>query len=135
MPLGEAVCSWGIAGEGCWHNCLAFEHPDLVSGLVLVDPAHEQVIETLPAFFQGMIRAFPERVRPVLSAPGIRQLIQSCAAWQFARRSAENRRTRELVIQAYRSCAGRPDELLGATKDLSLLQRLGAASQKLSENA
>jgi pimeloyl-ACP methyl ester carboxylesterase len=116
--------SWG----GVLAQLLAFDHPGLVSGLVLVDPAHEQMTRTLPAFIHGMIRAFPAHVRPVLSALGIVRLIQSHAARQNARRFTEDRRTRDLVIQAYHSCAGHPDELLGAASDPSLLQHLRAAS-------
>lgn len=116
--------SWG----GVLAQLLAYEHPGLVSGLVLVDPAHEEMITTLPAFIQGIIRAFPGRFQPVLSALGIVQLIQSNAVRQNARRFTEDLHKRDLVLHAYRSCPGRPDELLGAASDPSLLQRLRATS-------
>ena len=116
--------SWG----GLLAQLCAFSHPDLVSGLVLVDPAHEEMIATLPAFVQGLVRSFPRHIRPVLSALGIVQLIQHGVARQLARRFAEDLPTRELVINAYLSCAGRPDELQGAESDLSLLRQLRAAS-------
>ena len=96
--------SWG----GVLAQLLALEHPGLVSGLVLVDPAHEEMISTLPPFIQGMIHAFPGRFRPVLSGLGIVQLIQSNAARQNALRFTEDRHTRSLVIHAYHSYARAP---------------------------
>jgi pimeloyl-ACP methyl ester carboxylesterase len=118
--------SWG----GLLAQVLAFYHPDLVSGLVLVDPAHEEMIATLPAFVQGLIRAFPGRFRPVLSALGIVPLIQNTTARQIARRFTQDLHTRDLVINAYHTCAGRPDELQGAESDTSLLLQLRATSQQ-----
>ncbi|HEX6555879.1 MAG TPA: alpha/beta hydrolase [Ktedonobacteraceae bacterium] len=116
--------SWG----GVLAQLLAFEHPELVSGLVLVDPAHEEMTNTLPVFIQGMLRAFPRRLRPVLSALGIMGLIHNHAARQNALRFTEDLHTRHLVIHTYHSYAGQPDELFGAASDSSLLQQLRAAS-------
>ncbi|MGE5291340.1 MAG: alpha/beta fold hydrolase [Micromonosporaceae bacterium] len=68
-PCILAGHSWG----GLLAKLVAFRHPGLVSGLVLVDPAHEQMTAALlrPACWVTRIRAAPVRsVLPLESAAG-----------------------------------------------------------------
>jgi pimeloyl-ACP methyl ester carboxylesterase len=83
--------SWG----GMLAQLLAFYHPGFVSGMVLVDPAHEDMAASLPAFVQGLVRVFPRRLRPVLNVLGIVPIIQSATARQRARRFTEDLHTRD----------------------------------------
>lgn len=115
--------SWG----GMLAQLLAFYHPGFVSGMVLVDPAHEDMAASLPAFVQGMVRVFPRRLRPVLNVLGIVPIIQSATARQRARRFTEDLHTRDLVIHAYHTCARSADELQGAVSDQPLLHQLRAS--------
>jgi pimeloyl-ACP methyl ester carboxylesterase len=124
-PCVLAGHSWG----GLLAQLLAFHHPGLVSGLVLVDPAHEEMTSRLPRPARWLARLTAGQLRATLLTVGLLQPVQRRQALRTAGRLTRDPQTRALLTSAYRACAGRPDELTGITaSDPLLLQARTAPS-------
>ncbi len=115
--------SWG----GVLAQLLAFRHPRLVAGLVLVDPAHEDMAGALPRPARWLTRIAGPRVRSVLLRHRMLAPIRHLRAPRTAARVSADPRTRALVAAAYRSVPPRPDELAGLAASHPLIRQLRAA--------
>jgi pimeloyl-ACP methyl ester carboxylesterase len=95
--------SWG----GLLAQLLAARHPDLVSGLVLVDPAHLDMLSGLPRPLGWLNRRATEHLGPTLRALGLLRPVVWISARRTSRRFSDDPRVRSLVVDAYRVHAGR----------------------------
>jgi len=106
---GAAPCvvvghSWG----GLLTELLAAHHPDLVCGLVLVDPAHHDMLASLPRPVRWLDQKAAVRLPRVLHALGLLQPVVLWNARRTASRFSRDPRVRSLVVDAYRIHARRP---------------------------
>jgi pimeloyl-ACP methyl ester carboxylesterase len=110
---GEGPCvlvghSWG----GELVQLAAFEVPELVAGLVLIDPAHETFLGAMPRWYIALswIQTRGPLVRMTL-APGRFRRRQLRRAGQAAALRFENERVRGLFTAAYVACNRSRDQI------------------------
>jgi pimeloyl-ACP methyl ester carboxylesterase len=116
--------SWG----GLLAQLLAFAHPELVVGAVLVDPAHEAMLDPLPEPVLRLLRSAEEgRLHGLLQRSGVRRRIVVAGERRAAARLTADRQARALVVRAYARDLAGPDELTGIKRGAHLLHRLRAA--------
>lgn len=91
--------SWG----GLLGQLVALRHPELITGLVLVDPAEEAFLEALPPeeLQEGVV--FGESILKQHADGELAQTIQDTFG-PFARRLASDQRLQDLVLGAYGWC-------------------------------
>ncbi|HZD38071.1 MAG TPA: alpha/beta hydrolase [Actinomycetes bacterium] len=95
--------SWG----GLLAQLLAARHPDLVCGLVLIDPAHLDMMAELPRPLGWLNRQVTGRLGPVLWATGLLRPWVWLRSRGTARQFSDDPRVRSLLVDAYRVHAGR----------------------------
>jgi pimeloyl-ACP methyl ester carboxylesterase len=91
--------SWG----GLLAQLVAFSHPDLVAGLVLVDPAHEETSAALPWPLRAVLSA-PGHVALLLHRLGLARRMVRSTFRPFARRLTSDPQLQALILDAYASC-------------------------------
>jgi pimeloyl-ACP methyl ester carboxylesterase len=104
---GDGPCvvvghSWG----GLLAHLLATRHPELVRGLVLVDPAHVDMLSGLPRPLLWLNRLAAEHLLSALRALGLLRPIVLLSARRTSRRFSDDPLIRSLVVDAYRTHAG-----------------------------
>jgi pimeloyl-ACP methyl ester carboxylesterase len=122
--------SWG----GLLAQLVAFSHPDLVAGLVLVDPAHEETSAAVPWPLRVVLSA-PGHVALMLHRLGLADRMVRGTFRPFARRLAGDPQLQALILDAYASCFSKRtqvqmlrDENRLGTKAISHIRRIRAAS-------
>jgi pimeloyl-ACP methyl ester carboxylesterase len=105
--------SWG----GLLAQLLAECHPDLVAGLVLVDPAHPEMLASLPRPVRRLDLTVAERLPSVLLALGLLGLVVRWNARRTARRFSRDLRVRSMVVDAYLAHA-RPSQVRASRREL-----------------
>jgi pimeloyl-ACP methyl ester carboxylesterase len=113
---GDGPCvvvghSWG----GLLAHLLATRQPDLVRGLVLVDPAHLDMLSGLPRPLRWLNRLAAEHLLSALRALGLLGPVVVTSARHTAKRFSDDPRVQSLVVDAYRTHAGRTH--VHATRD------------------
>lgn len=122
--------SWG----GLLAQLLAVRHPELVCGLVLVDPAHPDMLAGLPRPVRWLNRSVAQHLPSLLCTLGVLEPIVQRAARRTASRFSDDPHIRSLVAEAYRTHARRSqvqasrDELRGIAMSAPLLRQARAAS-------
>jgi pimeloyl-ACP methyl ester carboxylesterase len=117
--------SWG----GLLAQLLAARHPELVCGLVLVDPAHLDMLSGLPRPLRWLNRQATEHLGAALRALGLLRPVVWLSARRTSRRFSDDPRVRSLVVAAYRAHAGRTqvranrDEFRAILADAPALRR------------
>src|SRR5215469_12877309 len=91
--------SWG----GLLAQLAAFSNPDLVAGLVLVDPAHEETAAAMSWPMRAMLSA-PGRIGLLLHRLGLAGRMVRGAFRPFARRLTSDPQLRTLILDAYAAC-------------------------------
>jgi pimeloyl-ACP methyl ester carboxylesterase len=91
--------SWG----GLLVQLFAFRHPDLVEGLVLVDPADEEILAALPWPMRAAMSA-PGNVALLAHRLGLLGRVIRGAFGPFARRLTADPHLQALILDAYASC-------------------------------
>jgi pimeloyl-ACP methyl ester carboxylesterase len=91
--------SWG----GLLVQLVAFRHPDLVAGLVLVDPADEETLAAVPWPMRAAMSA-PGNVALLLHRLGLLGRVVRGTFRRFARRLTADPRLQALILDAYASC-------------------------------
>jgi pimeloyl-ACP methyl ester carboxylesterase len=121
--------SWG----GLLAQLLAVRHPQLVCGLVLVDPAHPDMLAGLPRPVRRLHQSVAEHLPSLLLALGLLEPVVRRAARRTAQRFSDDPRVRALVVKAYRTHARRSQvqasraELRGIAASAPLLRQASAA--------
>jgi pimeloyl-ACP methyl ester carboxylesterase len=91
----------------CWGGLLAqlvaFSHPDLVAGLVLVDPAHEETLAAVPWPLRA-VQSAQGYVALLLYRLGLVGRVVRSAFRPFARRVTDDRQLQGRILDAYASC-------------------------------
>jgi pimeloyl-ACP methyl ester carboxylesterase len=95
-PCVLAGQSWG----GLLAQLAAFRHPDLVAGLVLVDPAHEEILAAAPWQVRVFMAARGAAVR-LLQPLGLLQRTIRSSFRPFAESLSGDPRLQGLVLDAY----------------------------------
>jgi pimeloyl-ACP methyl ester carboxylesterase len=117
-----------------WGGLLAVGHPGLVCGLVLVDPAHPDLLASLPRPVRWLNRSVAEHLPSLLLALGLLEPVVRRTARRTASRFSDDPRVRSLVAEAYLTHARRSqvqasrDELRGIAASAPLLRQARAAS-------
>jgi len=112
--IGDLTALVGEAAEGCcvlaghsWGGLLvqlaAFRHPDLVAGLVLVDPADEEILAGIPWVMRAAMAA-PGNVALLAYRLGLLGRVVRGAFGPFARRLTADPHLQSLILDAYASC-------------------------------
>jgi pimeloyl-ACP methyl ester carboxylesterase len=96
-------------------HLLATRQPDLVRGLVLVDPAHLDMLSGLPRPLRWLNRLAAEHLLSALRALGLLGPVVATSARHTAKRFSDDPRVQSLVVDAYRTHAGRTH--VHATRD------------------
>lgn len=91
--------SWG----GLLVQLAAFRHPDLVAGLVLVDPADEEILAAVPWPMRAAMSA-PGNVALLAYRLGLLGRVIRGAFGPFARRLTADPDLQALILDAYASC-------------------------------
>jgi pimeloyl-ACP methyl ester carboxylesterase len=91
--------SWG----GLLAQLVAFSHPDLVAGLVLVDPAHEETAAAMPWPMRAMLSA-PGHVALLLHRLGLAGRVVRGTYRPFARRLTSDPQLQAKILDAYAAC-------------------------------
>lgn len=91
--------SWG----GLLAQLFAFRHPDMVAGLVLVDPADEETLAALPWPMRAAMSA-PGQVALLAYRLGLLGRVIRGAFGPFARRLTADPHLQSLILDAYASC-------------------------------
>lgn len=98
--------SWG----GLLAQMAAMLRPDLVAGLALVDPAHEEAWAEAPWWFRVMQASYggiPLLLEPFhLQGQAVRQVYRP-----FAQRLSPDPRVQDLILDAYASCYEKPSQV------------------------
>jgi pimeloyl-ACP methyl ester carboxylesterase len=121
--------SWG----GLLAQLMAVRHPQLVCGLVLVDPAHPDMLAGLPRPVRRLNRSVAEHLPSLLGTLGLLEPVVRRAARRTTSRFSDDPRVRALVAEAYRTHARRSqvqanrDELRGIAAGAPLLRQARAA--------
>jgi pimeloyl-ACP methyl ester carboxylesterase len=134
-PCVVAGHSWG----GLLAQVLAYRRPELVAGLVLVDPAHEDMMNGVPAPVRRLNLQLAEQLPSVLLTLGLLKPFVRRQARRTAARFSDDPRVRMAVVDAYLVHAGRTqvrasrDELRGIVASTALLweSRAAASSRPL----
>jgi pimeloyl-ACP methyl ester carboxylesterase len=127
--------SWG----GLLAQLLAVRHPELVCGLVLVDPAHPDMLAGLPRPVRWLNRSVAEHLPSLLLALGLLEPIVRRNARRTAKRFSDDPRIRSVVAEAYRTHARRSqvqasrEEWRGIAASAPLLWQARAASASLPD--
>jgi pimeloyl-ACP methyl ester carboxylesterase len=87
----------------------ALKRPELVAGLVLVDPAEEQYLAGLPAEEQRAGIELGESVISQYDAGTLRDTVRSAFA-QHARQLTDDQQVQGLILDAYVSCYATPSQ-------------------------
>jgi pimeloyl-ACP methyl ester carboxylesterase len=122
--------SWG----GLLAQLLAVRHPDLVCGLVLVDPAHQDMLARLPRPVRWLSRMLAEHLPSVLRALGLLELVVRVNARRTAKRFSDDPRVQSTVVDAYLTHARRSqvrasrEEFRGITASVPDLHRAAVTS-------
>jgi pimeloyl-ACP methyl ester carboxylesterase len=98
---GEGACvlvgqSWG----GLLAQLVAYRHPGLVAGLVLVDPAHEEILAAAPWQVRALMAARGAAVR-LLQPLGLLERTIRSSFRPYAGRLSDDPRVQDLVLDAY----------------------------------
>jgi len=112
--IGDLAALVSEAAEGCcvlaghsWGGLLvqlaAFRHPDLVAGLVLVDPADEEILAGIPWVMRAAMAA-PGNVALLAYRLGLLGRVVRGAFGPFARRLTADPHLQSLILDAYASC-------------------------------
>jgi pimeloyl-ACP methyl ester carboxylesterase len=112
--IGDLTALVSEAAEGCcvlaghsWGGLLvqlaAFRHPDLVAGLVLVDPADEEILAGIPWVMRAAMAA-PGNVALLAYRLGLLGRVVRGAFGPFARRLTADPHLQSLILDAYASC-------------------------------
>jgi pimeloyl-ACP methyl ester carboxylesterase len=91
--------SWG----GLLAQLVAFSHPDLVAGLVLVDPAHEETSAAVPWPLRAVLSAAGHAAL-LLHRLGLAGRMVRGTFGPFARRLTSDPQLQALILDAYASC-------------------------------
>jgi pimeloyl-ACP methyl ester carboxylesterase len=91
--------SWG----GLLAQLFAFRHPDMVAGLVLVDPADEETLAAVPWPMRAAMSA-PGQVALLAHRLGLLGRVIRGAFGPFARRLTADPHLQCLILDAYASC-------------------------------
>jgi pimeloyl-ACP methyl ester carboxylesterase len=135
-PCVLAGHSWG----GLLAQVLAYRHPELVAGLVLVDPAHEDMMNGVPGPVRRLSLLLSEHLPSVLLALGLLRPAVRRQARRTAARFSDDPRVQRAVVEAYLVHAGRTqvratrDELRGIVASAPLLwEHRAAVSSQASD--
>jgi pimeloyl-ACP methyl ester carboxylesterase len=82
---------------------VAFSHPDLVAGLVLVDPAHEETAAAVP-WPMRVVQSAPGRIGLLLHRLGLAGRMVRGTFRPFARRLTSDPQLQALILDAYAAC-------------------------------
>jgi len=105
--ISEAADGRGVLAGHSWGGLLAqlaaFRHPDLVAGLVLVDPADEEILAAIPWAMRAAMSA-PGNVALVAYRLGLLGRVIRGAFGPFARRLTADPHLQAQILDAYASC-------------------------------
>jgi pimeloyl-ACP methyl ester carboxylesterase len=99
--IGPAIVvghSWG----GLLAQLVAFDHPQQIAGLVLVDPSHEEILAAVPWTLRVVAVATHRALVPMRAVGLFTHLARSMAT-ALASRCTEDEQIRRLLIEAYLS--------------------------------
>jgi len=100
---GRACVVVGHSWGGLLAQLVALDHPDLIAGLMLVDPAQEAYLAALPAeeLHEGV--AFGDSILQQHADGGLAGTIRDVFG-PFARRLTDDQRLQDLILEAYVWC-------------------------------
>jgi pimeloyl-ACP methyl ester carboxylesterase len=106
---GRACVVVGHSWGGLLAQLVALDHPDLIAGLVLVDPAQEAYLAALPAeeLQQGV--AFGDSILQQHADGGLAGTIRDVFG-PFARRLTNDQRLQDLILEAHVWCYATPSQ-------------------------
>lgn len=122
--------SWG----GLLAQLVAFRHPELVAGLVLVDPAHEETLAAVPWALRAAMSAQGNAAQLLHSLGLLGRAVRGMYR-PFARRLTDDPRRQARILDAYASCYSKRtqvrmlrDENRMSTKAIPHIREVRAAS-------